>query len=378
MVLYWSLLWPSAIAVASASRAVASRAVAPAVPFLIHRSAAVSPPPRLAGAVSKREVVLDDANLQGVTIYGAGSFETADELEAKLFEMGVDVASWGDGKAKTCKALFTELELGESVLRYTESDGVVLREVRVVKVRIQRPDAPNESLVEARQIFADGRERARGTPLSEKVLLWEGPVAAARRGVLEELGPALGPRASSILIDDASLTAWEETRQSSSSYPTLATRYLLHQVDAATRCKSFADHPLSTSLYDSPVMCEYATKKCDFAPHLPAQPGGGPPVEVRHRDASCAFRRFVGVDNAAHGRLKPSYGYGIAAVGVLPSLDDCEARCCADLMCHSVVWLAPTRSCIALLTIAHGARRDDFCWRPTLAAGATTSVRLPG
>jgi hypothetical protein len=56
----------------------------------------------LAGAVSKREVVLDDANLQGVTIYGAGSFETADELEAKLFEMGVDVASWGDGKAKTC------------------------------------------------------------------------------------------------------------------------------------------------------------------------------------------------------------------------------------------------------------------------------------
>ena len=134
--------------------------------------------------------------------------------------------------ARRCKALFTELELGESVLRYAESDGVVLREVRVVKVRIQRPDAPNESLVEARQIFADGRERARGTPLSEKVLLWEGPVAAARRGVLEELGPALGPRASSILIDDASLTAWEETRQSSSSYPTLATRYLLHQVDA--------------------------------------------------------------------------------------------------------------------------------------------------
>jgi hypothetical protein len=109
---------------------------------------------------------------------------------------------------RRCKALFTELELGESVLRYTESDGVVLREVRVVKVRIQRPDAPNESLVEARQIFADGRERARGTPLSEKVLLWEGPVAAARRGVLEELGPALGPRASSVLIDEkCALTA---------------------------------------------------------------------------------------------------------------------------------------------------------------------------
>ena len=155
-------------------------------------------------------------------------------------------------------------------------------------------------------------------------------------------------------------------------------RRYMAQVDAATRCKSFADHPLSTSLYDSPVMCEYATKKCDFAPHFPAQPGGGPPMEVTHRDASCAFRRFVGVDNAVHGLLKPSYGYGTAAVGVLPSLDECEARCCADLMCHSVVWLAPKRSCFALLTIAHGARRDDFCWRPTLAAGATTSVRLPG
>ena len=101
-------------------------------------------------------------------------------------------------------------------------------------------------------------------------------------------------------------------------------------------------------------------------------------MEVTHRDASCAFRRFVGVDNAVHGLLKPSYGYGTAAVGVLPSLDECEARCCADLMCHSVVWLAPKRSCFALLTIAHGARRDDFCWRPTLAAVATTSVRLPG
>ena len=47
-------------------------------------------------------------------------------------------------------------------------------------------------------------------------------------------------------------------------------------------------------------------------------------------------------------------------------------------MCHSVVWLASSRSCHALLAIAHGARRDDWCWHPALAHGATTSIRLPG
>jgi len=141
------------------------------------------------------------------------------------------------------ESLFTELELCESVLRCTESDGVLTREVNVVKVRVQRPGAPHESLVEARQVFADGRERARGRPLSEKMLPWEEPIAAARRGVLEELGPALGPRSSSISIDETSLTSWEEVRHTSSSYPSLATRYRLHQVDALVAglpCRAFS------------------------------------------------------------------------------------------------------------------------------------------
>ena len=84
-------------------------------------------------------------------------------------------------------------------------------------------------------------------------------------------------------------------------------------VAAATRCKPFADHPLSTSLYDAPVSCTYATKRCAFAPAVPAQPAGAP-AEARHRQlgGDCAFRRFAGVDNAAKGMLKPAYGYGIS------------------------------------------------------------------
>ena len=31
-----------------------------------------------------------------------------------------------------------------------------------------------------------------------------------------------------------------------------------------------------------------------------------------------------------------------------------------------------------MLTIAHGARPTDWCWRPTLAPDAVTSIRLPG
>ena len=157
-------------------------------------------------------------------------------------------------------------------------------------------------------------------------------------------------------------------------------------VAAATPCKSFADHPMASSLYDTPVMCSYATKRCEFAPALPSQPGGAP-LEVRHDGAvpGCAFRRFAGVDNALEGRAKPSYGYGTAQVqldgggaGAPPSLEACERRCCAEELCHSVVWLQASRTCLALLAIAHGARRDDWCWRPVITPDATTSIRLPG
>lgn len=171
---------------------------------------------------------------------------------------------------------------------------------------------------------------------------------------------------------------------------------------------------MASSLYDAPVVCHYESRKCEYAPSVP-QAANSPPAEVHHRapgsvsthaagataagataagansvgataatGATCGFRRFAGVDNAAAGRLKPSYGYGISRVvhdasgRSVPSLDACEQACCAAAMCHSVVWHEASKTCDALLAIAHGARRDDFCWHPTLTAGAITSIRLPG
>ena len=146
-------------------------------------------------------------------------------------------------------------------------------------------------------------------------------------------------------------------------------------VDAATRCVPFASHPLGTSLYDAPVACDYSSRSCAYAPTVPSGSS-----QVQHSAVggeACGFRRFAGVDNAAAARLKPSYGYGAAVVPLAtPSLDACEAACCEEALCHSVVW--DGKGCVASLAIAHGARADDFCWHPTLSAAATTSVRLPG
>ena len=66
------------------------------------------------------------------------------------------------------------------------------------------------------------------------------------------------------------------------------------------------------------------------------------------------------------------------------SLGECERRCCEEELCHSVVWHArpagggQNGSCVASLAIAHGARPADWCWHPTLASSAVTSLRLPG
>ena len=74
--------------------------------------------------------------------------------------------------------------------------------MRVVKVNVMRPGSADEVLIEARQIFPNGNERVRGRPLSEKVLPRERPLAAAARGVLEEiLIPLKGDAASPSSLD---------------------------------------------------------------------------------------------------------------------------------------------------------------------------------
>jgi len=145
-----------------------------------------------------------------------------------LIAHGLDLSNWGVGSAKTVEHLFEELEAEETVLRLGARG--VRRWLNVVKVRIKPVGEPGLLLVEARQIFPDGRERARGLPLSEKMFANEAPLCAARRGVEEELGPAIleGARVD---LDAASLTQWRETRESG-SYPSLLSHYNLHEIDA--------------------------------------------------------------------------------------------------------------------------------------------------
>lgn len=187
--------------------------------FVVHDSHAVG------GAAARDDTQLDFLR------FGAGSFKSVEDLEMLLDAHGVDLSSWGAGGTRTVRALYTELELGESFLVYDA--GTLLREVRAVKVRVMRPADRRLCLIEAVQVLANGHVRQRGRPLSEKMMWWEQPQEAARRGVLEELGPVLKRyRSSSIAIDEKSLVSWVETSRSSCSYPTLATRYELCQLDA--------------------------------------------------------------------------------------------------------------------------------------------------
>ena len=168
---------------------------------------------------------------------GAGAFNGPKPLAAWLRAHGCDTSLWkGCAGAKSVDHLYTEMELGETELEAFGGEGgelgaAVRRRVSVVKVCVTRPGAPEEVLVEAMQHFSDGTNRTRNRPLSEKMLPLEQPLDAARRGVLEELGPLLKGDQNHVTLDPASLESWVEI-QDSRSYPSLPTRYLLHSVSA--------------------------------------------------------------------------------------------------------------------------------------------------
>lgn len=198
-----------------------------------------------------------------------GSFENSQQLERMLSAHGVDTAQWGSAGARSVTDLLRELELGESVLTF--STGAVRRWVNVAKVRIFSLEHHQFHLVEAQQLLPDGRVRTRGTPLSEKLRLKESPLAAARRGLREELG-ALGTE-DAINVDAASLRQWRETRESR-SYPTLISNYNLHQFDATalalprTRFETVEDEAAGPLVHvwdwtGRPRSC--AMNRCDLA-----------------------------------------------------------------------------------------------------------------
>jgi len=197
---------------------------------VLRRAAVTSPairPQRYSPGSAALALFDEQAALIG-SIAGAGAFSNATELEAALVAAGIDVSAWGRGAAKGVDDLFEELEREETILQFGSIG--VRRWLNVVKVRITPPDRPERQLVEARQIFPDGRERARGLPLSEKMFAREDPLAAARRGVSEELGAAIHQGAR-VDVDERSLVQWRETRESA-SYPSLVSHYNLHEYGA--------------------------------------------------------------------------------------------------------------------------------------------------
>lgn len=188
-----------------------------------------------ASPVAAHSKVASGKSARPADCLGAGAFDSAAALSDFLVEHGIDAAAWpGNERAKSAASLFTELELGETQLEIIggASNRGVRRLIRVVKVRVTRPGAPNECLVEARQVFADGRVRTRGKPLSEKIFPHEDALGAATRGVLEEVGPAMAEaEEDAVWLDAESLETWIEIK-GSSSYPDLMTRYELWTVDA--------------------------------------------------------------------------------------------------------------------------------------------------
>ena len=130
--------------------------------------------------------------------------ESVASMRQQLTAQGVDVSCWGVDTNRDIAELWSEVQNGEAELRL-DSSGRVCRCLSVVKVCVRRPEAPHEHLVEALQIFPDGRRRKRGMMLSETLLRHETPLEGASRGLIEELGTL----ASAARLANSSLRTWQ-------------------------------------------------------------------------------------------------------------------------------------------------------------------------
>lgn len=148
-------------------------------------------------------------------------FTDVDSLQTWLVGCGIDVSSWNAGEAKSIENLLGEVSSGETQL----FDDPPTRKVEVVQVIIRRNQF---MLIEAEQIFSNGRIRLRDVPPSEKMHPGENPFDAAVRCLEEELG-----------CTPDQITVYPESydrfvrRGPSRSYPGLITEYHIHSVHAA-------------------------------------------------------------------------------------------------------------------------------------------------
>jgi 8-oxo-dGTP pyrophosphatase MutT (NUDIX family) len=148
-------------------------------------------------------------------------FDTQAQLRIWLQQQNIDLTQWGHGPAKSLAYLWRELQNGDTLIQ----EQPPLRVVNVVQVIIRRGDLV---LLEKAQEFGNGQRRFRNQPPSEKMRAGEDYLAAARRGLLEELG--LQPEQITLFPDTY---RQRHTITESPSYPGLPTRYTFHQIEAA-------------------------------------------------------------------------------------------------------------------------------------------------
>ena len=141
-------------------------------------------------------------------------------LESLLKSHRVDLTRWGQGNAKTVESLYTELASGEIELHDTPFRRVL---TGVVQLIIRQGD---NVLIEAEQVFYDGRRRARNIPPAEKMLPGESYIDAAWRCLSEEL--QIDPDRVEIL--EHTHTSTQDLRPSW-SYPGLLGQYTIHRVE---------------------------------------------------------------------------------------------------------------------------------------------------
>ncbi|KAG7673189.1 hypothetical protein KSW81_006403 [Nannochloris sp. 'desiccata'] len=168
---------------------------------------------------------------------------TVPELEAWLQQHGVNTSLYGVGASKPLELLLEEVAVGETILSAlagtasssflssssssSSSPGSPQRTVSVVNVRIR--NSTGQTLYEATQILPTGIGRPRNLPLSEKMLPSESWREAATRGIDEELGSILPPKAE-VVLDESTYMKTEEMKESQ-SYPGLQTnRQGMHNV----------------------------------------------------------------------------------------------------------------------------------------------------
>ena len=156
------------------------------------------------------------------------------DLKNRLKAGGIDTSQYGIGKAKTLEHLLEEIKAGEMTLAINE-EGILLRRLIITSTEIYytNPQKEKFKLKEEKQIFFDGRERARDFvgSVSGKIKGDESPEHSAKREIEEELGIS----SPLIVIDNGKAIETKET----ASYPGLLSEYTIYKFIVHLEDKDF-------------------------------------------------------------------------------------------------------------------------------------------